>query len=451
MVTAPSHASPNLLDAILDGPAADLLLVGPEGRRWTRGELARTVERRSDELSRSGLEPGAVHTLDGMADVPTLVTLLAVWRCGAVAALLSPGLTSREWTGAVETLTTASDIPSGTAAILWTSGTTGRPRGVALGHENLAASARGARDRLSLGEHDVWLASLSPAHVGGLALIVRSLLLGSILVAPGSIRGEALPGLLRGSRHIPPVSHLSMVPTQLRRLLETWGDAAPPRTLRLILVGGAHAPARLVERAMASAWPVALTYGMTEMTSQVATAAPAEVLYDPEAVGRPLEGVEVRADESGEILVRGPTRALGYVGAEEPLADADGWYHTGDLGALDDQGRLRITGRRSDRIVSGGVTVDAREVEEALREHPAVSDAAVVGIPDPEWGERVGAAVVLVPPAEGEAQPPLAALQDWCRARLSAAKRPRSWVVMTALPQNANGKVERDAVRAALG
>jgi O-succinylbenzoic acid--CoA ligase len=451
MVTAPSQASPNLLDAILDGADGDVVLIGPESRPWTRGELARAVERRAEELAAVGLEGGVVHALDGVADAHTLVTLLAVWRRGAVAALLNPGLTSREWTGAVETLTTASDIPPGTAAILWTSGTTGRPRGVALGHETLAASARAARDRLSLGGDDVWLASLSPAHVGGLALMTRSLLLGSVLVAPGSIRGAALPGLLEGSRRIPPVSHLSLVPTQLHRLLDAWGDAPPPRTLRLILVGGAHAPARLVERALASAWPLALTYGMTEMTSQVATAAPAEVLYDPEAVGRPLEGIEVRVEASGEILVRGPTRALGYVGAEDPLADVDGWYHTGDLGSLDDQGRLRITGRRSDRIVSGGVTVDAHEVEELLRQHPGVSDAAVVGLPDAEWGERVGAAVVLATPHDGGTPTELAALEDWCRERLSAAKRPRRWIVLTELPRNANGKVERDALRTALG
>ncbi|HSM03269.1 MAG TPA: AMP-binding protein [Longimicrobiales bacterium] len=452
MVTAPSHAAPNLLDAILDGPADQLLLVGG-GRRWSREELRETVERRAADMAERGLRAGAVHVLDGVPDVETVLELLAVWRLDAVAGLLSPGLTSREWTAAVETLATASDVPAGTAAVLWTSGTAGRPRGVALGHRNLVASALAARDRLSLGGDDVWLASLSPAHVGGLALVTRSLLLSSTLLAPGPIRAEALPPLLRGSASAPPVSHLSLVPTQLLRLLDAWGDALPPRTLRLVLVGGAHAPARLVERALASAWPVSLTYGMTEMTSQVATAAPAEVLYDPESVGRPLDGVEVRVAGSGELLVRGPTLALGYVGGREALADPEGWYHTGDLGALDARGRLRVTGRRADRIVSGGVTVDAREVEEVLRDHPAVAAAAVAGVPDPEWGERVGAAVVLRE-REGDAAPDpdavLESLDDWCRERLGPARIPRIWVTLPELPLNRNGKVDRAAVREAL-
>jgi O-succinylbenzoic acid--CoA ligase len=219
----------------------------------------------------------------------------------------------------------------------------------------------------------------------------------------------------------------------------------------LALIGGAHAPVDLVERALFSGWPVALTYGMTEMTSQVATATPAEVLYDPEAVGRPLAGVEIRVDSSGEIRARGPTAALAYVGSEDRLTDDEGWYHTGDLGELDGEGRLKVTGRRSDRIVSGGVTVDAHEVEAALRAHPGVAAVAVVGIPDAAWGERVAAAVVPASgagAATGDAAATSAAeLDAWCRRRLSAAKVPREWRILDALPLNARGKVDRAGLR----
>ncbi|MEJ2540019.1 MAG: AMP-binding protein, partial [Gemmatimonadota bacterium] len=368
-----------------------------------------------------------------------------------VPALLHPELTRAEWTGGVKALAgagRAGRVPPGTAAVLWTSGTSGRPRGVALGHRGLALHAEATRERLSLDPRDVWLASLSPAHVGGLALVTRSLLLGSTLLALGPSSSDRMPDLLRGGDSLPAVTHLSLVPTQLRRLLDAWGDDAPPGTLRLVLVGGARAPAELVERALFSGWPVALTYGMTEMSSQVATAAPAEVLYDPESVGRPLRGVEIRIADSGEIWTRGATRALAYVGTEDSLADPDGWYHTGDLGELDEAGRLRIRGRRSDRIVSGGVTVDAVEVEKVLRSHPWVGEAAVVGLPDPEWGERVAAAVVLDRAAGDEGEDGWRSTLDrWCRERLSVAKIPRRWVDLEGLPLNANGKLDRETVR----
>jgi O-succinylbenzoic acid--CoA ligase len=197
-----------------------------------------------------------------------------------------------------------------------------------------------------------------------------------------------------------------------------------------------------VARALGEGWPLALTYGMTEMTSQVATAPPERVRAKPGTVGAPLDGAEVRVAPDGEILTRGATLALGYVGAEAPLRDPDGWYHTGDLGRVDHDGDLWVTGRRSDRIVSGGVNVDAHEVEAALREHPAVGDACVVGVPDDRWGEAVAAALV---PRGGPVD--LDGLADWLRGRLSPAKRPRRWRVVEALPLNANGKVDRGAVR----
>jgi O-succinylbenzoic acid--CoA ligase len=159
-----------------------------------------------------------------------------------------------------------------------------------------------------------------------------------------------------------------------------------------------------------------------------------------------MPGVEIRRAESGELLVRGPTRALGYVGpASASLADSDGWYHTGDLGRIDEEGQLWITGRRIDRIVSGGATIDAVEVEEAVRSHPMVVDVCVVGVPDDEWGERVAAWVV---PVEGEFD--LEELDAHVRRRIAGAKVPRRWHVGHRLPRNANGKVDRIAVRARL-
>ena len=217
----------------------------------------------------------------------------------------------------------------------------------------------------------------------------------------GPFQAERASSLLEG-RGLPdgvdaPVTHISLVPTQLLGLLDVRGGAPPPDTFRCALIGGAHAPADLIARALRVGWPVALTYGLTETTSQVATAPPSLTSEKPGTVGSALQGVDIQLGEDGEIRVRGRTLGVGYVGAgEDTLADGDGWHHTGDLGRFDADGHLWVTGRRADRIVSGGVTVDAVEVEEALRSHPAVLDACVVGVPDAEWGERVGAWIVPV-------------------------------------------------------
>ncbi|MGD8872241.1 MAG: AMP-binding protein, partial [Gemmatimonadota bacterium] len=243
-----------------------------------------------------------------------------------------------------------------------------------------------------------------------------------------------------------PVSHASVVPTQLLRLLDARGDRRPPQTFRCALVGGARAPTDLIRRAQALGWPLALTYGLTEATSQVATAPPALTATKPGTVGRPLESVEIRLADDGEILVRGATVVSGYLAVDDrDVAAPDGWLHTGDLGRLDEDGDLWVTGRRVDRIVTGGVTVDAVEVEEAIRGYDGVRDVCVVGLPDPEWGERVAASVV---PLEGAID--LDALTTFLRGRLSGPKLPRVLRASPELPRNANGKVDRGAVREVL-
>ena len=282
------------------------------------------------------------------------------------------------------------------------------------------------------------MASLSVAHVGGLALVTRAVLLGSEIVTAGAFDAGRAASLIAQGR----VTHASLVPTQLLRLLEARGREAPPSTFRCALLGGARTPSDLLRRALDDGWPVALTYGMSEMSSQVATAPPELVRRTPGTVGRPLDGVEVRIDEAGEILARGPTQAVGYLEGGGPLTDADGWYATGDRGRIDEEGHLWIVGRISSRIISGGVSVDPGEVEEALRAHPTVFDVCVIGVDDPEWGEKVVAAVV---PVEGEFD--LEVLDAYSRERLRPAKRPRRWLLLDALPLNPNGKVDREAVR----
>ena len=441
--------------AASDGRRDDPAVLTPR-RRMTFQALDALVSERTGVLAEEGVEPGTLRPLRVTASMESAVELLALWRAGAVPVPLNAALTEREDAEARGRLAGAT-VPGGTQVVLWTSGTSGRPRGVALSWRNLEVSARAAARRLSLTPRDVWVASLSPAHVGGLALLTRSLLLGGAFAVPGTRDVPTLSRWLDGDEGTEPddgaswprPTHLSLVPTQLHRLLDHRGSRRAPASLRCVLVGGAHAPAGLVRRAVASGWPIALTYGATEMSSQIATAPPDQVRSTLEgsgvagSVGRPLDGVELQVEETGELLARGPTRALGYVAGDgASLADVEGWFHTGDLGRVDAEGRLWITGRRMDRIVSGGVTVDAVEVEEALRAHPAVVDACVVGVPDAEWGERVAAWIV---PVHGELD--VEELDAHARSRLAPAKRPRLWRVGVDLPRNANEKVDRLRVR----
>ena len=437
-----------VVDVLARSPApADAVALQDAERSWTYGRLSHWVDERAADLDAVGHGPGAVVPVVLDADAEGVATLLALWRVGATPAPLSSRSTGPEQDLARQALAAAS---GGAQAILWTSGTAGRPRGVAISFAALEANAVASAERLGLEPDDVWLASLSPAHVGGLALVARAVLLGSRLVAVGAFEAAAASALIdgRGRPEGVAVTHASVVPTQLLRLLDARDGTPPPPSFRCALVGGAAAPAALVSRAHASGWPIALTYGLTEAASQVATAPPELVRRKPGTAGKPLAGTEVRIAADGEILVRGATLADGYVGGGGPLVDEQGWLHTGDLGRLDADDDLWVTGRRIDRIVSGGVTVDAAEVEEAIRSHPAVRDVGVVGIPDEEWGERVGA---WVEPVGADAPGLAEELDGFLRSRLGAAKLPRVYRVAPALPRNANGKLDRAAVRSALG
>jgi len=223
----------------------------------------------------------------------------------------------------------------------------------------------------------------------------------------------------------------------LHQILEAWGGREVPASLRCLLIGGAPAQENLVRGALEAGFPIALTYGLTEASSQVATAPPALVREKPGTVGAPLPGVRVRVADSGELLVQGPTVAPGQI-------RSDGWLHTGDLAREDGDGHLWITGRQSDRIISGGVNVDPAEVARAIEAHPQVEEAIVVGVPDLKWGERVVAIVVSHspgPPFEEE-------LNELARATLSPGKRPRAFRFLDSVPRNPNGKVDREMIRA---
>ncbi len=323
--------------------------------------------------------------------------------------------------------------------IVYTSGTSGRSRGVMLTYGNHYWNAVGWAQRLGVAEHDTWLLVMPLHHIGGLAILWRAVLFGATVVIHETFAADAVCTELERGR----VTLLSLVPTMLRRVLREWANRPFPR-VRAVLLGGGPIPEDLVAQCVASGVPVAPTYGLTEAASQVTTLHPAELSRKPGSCGRALPVVEVRV-EGNEILVRGPTVMAGYWNRPEETARAlrDGWLRTGDLGALDGEGYLYILDRREDLIVTGGENVAPAEVEAVLRSHPAVRDAAVVGIPDPEWGQRVVAVVELHPGAEASEQ----VLRSYCAERLAAYKVPKRIGFLPQLPRVGPEKVGRAALR----
>jgi O-succinylbenzoic acid--CoA ligase len=317
------------------------------------------------------------------------------------------------------------------AVVIHTSGTTSAPRPVELTYGNLLWSALGSAVALGHDPGERWLCALPLAHVGGLSILIRSAVHATTAVVHESFDTDRVLRALREHD----VTLVSLVATTLARLLDA-GLQSPP-SLRAALTGGGPVPGALLGRARAAGVPVASTYGLTEACSQVTTTPVAALAEDGRRGGPPLFCTRVRIDADGEILVRGPTVA--------PAALAgDGWLHTGDLGALDDDGRLTVTGRKSDTIVSGGENVAPAEVEAVLETHPDVLEAAVLGRPDPDWGEAVTAIVVARPGRvlEGEA------LRAHCARLLAPYKVPRLVVLAREpLARTRSGKLRRRELR----
>ena len=344
--------------------------------------------------------------------------------------------------------------PDATLAIVHTSGTTGQPKGAILSVNNFFYSALGATMRLGHLPQDRWLCVMPLWHVGGLALLTRALLQG----APVVLQPEFDPDAVLHALEHEAVSLVSLVPTMLHRLLEcrpgNWPDS-----LRLILLGGAAASPDLQRRSAEINLPVAPTWGLTETTSQVATMLPTAAQDKPGSVGRPLifnqlrvvneSNEAVQPNQMGELLVTGPTVMHGYWCDEQEMAHAlhGGELNTGDLGYLDEDGDLFIVQRRSDLIISGGENVYPAEIERVLCSHVAVQDAAVLGIADAEWGQRV-AAVVQLQSGENTSRE---ALQAYCRTRLSGYKLPREIHFVSMLPRTASGKVRRSELARLFG
>ena len=330
-------------------------------------------------------------------------------------------------------------------AVVFTSGTSGQPKAALLTVGAFYASALASTQRIGRRDDDRWLCVLPLYHVGGLSILLRA----AVDMTTVELMPRFSDVLLNEKLHTAPITLLSVVPTMLYRMLQTRQPHQVPQALRLVLLGGAAPTEALLAQAAAAGVPVATTYGLTEAASQVATALPDLARRKPGTVGQPLPGNRIRivdehgadlgAGTPGEILVSGPTLLREYVNDAQATARAlrDGWLHTGDIGYLDADGDLFVLLRRTDLIISGGENIYPAEVERVLLAYPGVAQALVVGLPDDEWGQVVGAFVV----AEGSIDE--AALRDFCQGRLARYKQPRRIVIAPEMPLTASGKPNR--------
>ena len=354
--------------------------------------------------------------------------------------------------------------PGRRAMMLYTSGTTGRPKGVVTTHGNIAAQVRSLVEAWGWTADDHILLVLPLHHIHGIVNVVTCALASgaACTMMPRFDSGEVWRRLVEER-----LTLFMAVPTIYRRLISEWEtmDAASGRAasdacrgLRLMVSGSAALPASVLEQWREISGHVLLErYGMTEIG--MALSNPLRGERRAGRVGLPLPRVEVRlaaedgtpapAGTPGEIEVRGPGVFQEYWRRPEATREAfrDGWFRTGDVAALEGGG-YRILGRRSvDIIKTGGYKVSALEIEEVLREHPDIRECAVIGLPDPEWGERVCAALVMVEGAELS----LAALRAWTKERLAAYKAPSRILILDALPRNAMGKVRKPRIAELFG
>ncbi len=432
--------------AAASAPAA-IAVETPRGA-CTYAELHERARAGAAELAARGGAPGERVAIALPAGLDFAVALHACLLLGAVAVPVDLRLGERERAAVVDGAAVVVDEPlradpargiatgavhdlDAVAAVIHTSGTTSAPKPVELTYGNFLWSALGSAVALGLDPRERWLCNLPLSHVGGLSILLRSAIYATTAVVHERFDPELALGAILADAQ--PVTVVSLVATTLARLLDA-GLERPP-ALRCALTGGGPVPAALLERARAAGVPVSLTYGLTEACSQVSTT-PLATLDLPSAAptaGPPLFCTRVRIGPEGEIEVAGPTVARGAAGA-------DGWLRTGDLGRLNLEGNLQVTGRKADTIVTGGENVAPAEVEAVLEEHPGVLEAAAIGRPDERWGEAVTALVVL----RGGARAHGEELREHCAARLAAHKVPkRVALVEGPLPRTRSGKLLR--------
>lgn len=344
------------------------------------------------------------------------------------------------------------------ACILYTSGTTGIPKGAVVTHKNIFTNAINHIVDWDVRFDDVELYPIPLFHAGGLAALPRTAVVGNTLVLMKSFDPERFMEIIAREK----ATRTGLVPTMCAFILGLAHlDCHQARSLRLLVIGASLLPIE-IKKKMMELFPWAgiyETYGQTEATSSIACLKPHDALRKPASIGKAFflneirlmddEDREVCEGEVGEIVVRGPNMMKGYYKDPQATAEAlkGGWLHTGDLARQDEEGYLYLVDRKKDMIVSGGINIYPREIEEVLYAHPKILEAAVIGVADPIWGEAVKAVVVLKAGEKMDAQEVI----DFCREKLVSFKKPRSVDFVSSLPKNPSGKILKSELRQKYG
>ncbi|AST92969.1 MULTISPECIES: o-succinylbenzoate--CoA ligase [Sutcliffiella] len=330
---------------------------------------------------------------------------------------------------------------SDTDTIMYTSGTTGFPKGVKQTYGNHYWSATASALNLGIREDDCWLIAVPLFHISGLSILMRGVIYGMEVVLHTKFDPKKVNKAIRSEK----VTIISVVTTMLSKLVDELGEESYPTSFRCMLAGGGPVPLSMLERCHEKNIPVVQTYGMTETCSQIVTLSATDAISKVGSSGKALfpcqlkivvDGVEQGPNSPGEIVVKGPNVTTGYL---HRASFEDGWLYTGDIGYLDDEGFLYVLDRRSDLIISGGENIYPAEIESVLQSHPDVIDSGVTGVEDEKWGEVPNAFVVLKSGAKTTKEDIMNFLYD----RLAKYKIPKRIMFVDTLPRNATNKLQR--------
>ncbi|MGM8365155.1 o-succinylbenzoate--CoA ligase [Virgibacillus sp. W0181] len=325
--------------------------------------------------------------------------------------------------------------------MMYTSGTTGKPKAVIHTYGNYWWSAINSSLNLGVVSHDKWLAVLPMFHIGGMSIFIRSVIYGTAVLLMEKFDEAAVHHAIMEKN----VTMISVVTVMLQKLVERLGEDKYPPTLRVMLLGGGPAPKTLLERAKNRNMPVFQSYGMTETSSQIVALSPANALDKIGSSGKPLMSAEVKInnpddDSVGEIFVKGPMVSNGYYKRESinKQVYSEGWLATGDLGYFDEEGYLFVVDRRKDLIISGGENIYPSEIEQTLTRMPEIREAGVIGKKDTMWGEVPVAFVVVTDPSVNAEK-----VITFAKKYLAKYKLPKEIHFIEQLPRNASNKLVR--------